>query len=73
MAREQLLVRLLHEIFDDGQLTSGWFAQHAYAGLAMINRFEIIETQQVGKFAGVDTVTLVSVFEQRVLAWVAHH
>jgi hypothetical protein len=55
------------------QLRYSAFRQHAYAGLAVINRLEIIEPQQVGKFAGIDTVTLVAMFEQSVLARVAHH
>ena len=30
------------QIFDDGQITSGEFPQHAYAGFAVINRRELI-------------------------------
>ena len=60
------------KIFDDGQITSGEFPQHAHPGLAVINRLEIIEPQQVGKFAGIDLVTLVAMFEQSVLARIAH-
>jgi hypothetical protein len=51
------------KIFDDGQITSGEFPQHAYTGLAVVNRLEIIETQQVGKFAGIDLVAFVAMFE----------
>src|SRR5437762_2315639 len=47
--------------------------QHAYAGLAVVYRLEIIETQQIGKFAGIDLVAFVAMFEQRVLARVAHY
>jgi hypothetical protein len=61
------------KILDDGQITSGKIPQHAYAGLAVINRFEIIETQQVGKFVGIDLVAFVAMFEQSVLARVAHN
>ena len=61
------------KIFDDGQITSGEFPQHAYASLAVVNRLEIIETQPVGKFAGIDLVALAAMFEESVLARVAHY
>ena len=48
------------QIFDDGQITPRQLPQHPHAGLAVVDRLEIIETQQVGKFAGIDTVALVS-------------
>ena len=54
------------KIFDDGQITSGEFPQHAYASLAVINRLEIIETQPLGKFAGIDLVAFVAMFEESV-------
>ena len=54
------------EIFDHGEITSGQLAQHTHAGLAMVDRFEIIETQQFGELAGIDAVTFVPVFEQSV-------
>ena len=31
------------QIFDEGQVAAGQLAQHAHAGLAMVDRFEIIE------------------------------
>jgi len=31
------------KIFDHGQITSGQFPQHAYAGLAVVDRLEVIE------------------------------
>ena len=52
------------QIFDDGQITPGQFPQHAHAGLAVVDRLEMIAAQQLGQFAGIDAVTLVSVFEQ---------
>jgi len=61
------------KIFVDGQITSGQLAQHTHAGLAMVDRFEIIETQQFGELAGIDAVTFVPVFEQSVLPRIAHH
>jgi len=61
------------KIFDHGQITSGQFPQHAYAALAVIDGLEIIEAQPIGEFAGINLVTLVAMFEQRVLARVAHH
>src|SRR5438309_4576128 len=61
------------KIFDDGQITSGQLAQHTHAGLAMVDRFEIIETQQFGELAGIDPVTFVPVFQQSVLAWIADY
>ena len=48
------------KIFDDGQIAAGEFPQHAYPGLAVIDRVEIIETQPVGQFAGIDFVAFVA-------------
>ena len=44
-----------------------------YVGLAVIDGLEIVEAQPLGEFASVDLVTLVAMFEQGVLARVAHH
>jgi hypothetical protein len=60
-------------IFDDSQITAGELPQHAYTSLAMVNRLEIIEPQQIGKFASIDLVAFVAMLEQRVLARVAHY
>jgi transposase len=46
-------------------------AQHAYAGLALIDRLETMKAQPLGQFASIDLVTLVALFEQCDLAWVA--
>ena len=60
-------------IFDEVQVTPGQLAQHAYARLAMVNRLEIIKAQAIGEFARIDPVTLVAVFEQRVLPRITYH
>jgi hypothetical protein len=59
------------KIFDHGQITSGQLTQHAYPGFAVINRLEILEAQPLGEFASIDLVTLVALFEQWDLAWIA--
>src|SRR5215471_17509528 len=59
------------KIFDHGEITSGQLAQHAYTGLAVIDRLKIMEAQPLGEFASIDLVTLVALFEQRDLAWIA--
>ena len=61
------------QIFDDGQKTSRQLPQHAHARLAMVNRFETIEAQQVRQLASVDPVAFVAVFQQSVLPRIAHH
>src|SRR6185437_17050606 len=60
------------KILDHGQITSGQFAQHAYAGFAVVDGLEIMEAQPLGEFASVDLVTLVAMFEQWDLARIAH-
>ena len=59
------------KIFDHGQITSRQLAQHAYAVLAVIDRLEIMQPQSLGEFASIDLVTLVALFEQWDLEWVA--
>src|SRR5215831_2777593 len=59
------------KIFDHGEITSGQLAQHAYPGFTMVDRLEIMESQPLGEFASIDLVTLVALFEQRDLAWIA--
>src|SRR5439155_9950950 len=61
------------QVFDDGQITSRQLPQHPYAGLAMVDRFELIAAQQLRQLAGIDPITLVPVFEQRILPGIAHH
>src|SRR5215470_16958174 len=60
------------KIFDHGEITSGQLAQHAYTGLAVIDRLEIMEAQPLGEFASIDLVTLVALFEQWELARIAY-
>src|SRR4029077_12086908 len=59
------------KIFDHGEITSGQLAQHAYSGFTMVDRLEIMEAQPLGEFASIDLVTLVALFEQWDLAWIA--
>jgi hypothetical protein len=59
------------KIFDDGQITARQLAQHAYPGLTMVDRLEIMEAQPLGEFASIDLVTLVSLFDQWDLARIA--
>src|SRR5215470_4885772 len=59
------------KIFHDGQITARQLAQHAYPGLTMVDRLEIMEAQSLGQFASIDLVTLVALFEQWDLAWIA--
>jgi len=44
----------------------GQLPQHAHAVLTVVHRLEIMETQPVGQLAGIDTITFISVFEQRI-------
>src|SRR5580704_1584891 len=60
-------------IFDDSQITAGELPQHAYTVLAMVDRLELIEPQKIGQFAGIDLVTFVAMFEQSILARIAHY
>jgi len=38
-------------------------AQHAHTGLAMVDRAQLVQVQQIPQLAGIDTVTFVSIFE----------
>lgn len=60
------------KIFDHGQITAGQLAQHTDPGFAVVHGLEIMETQSLGEFASIDLVTLVTLFEQRDLAWIAY-
>src|ERR1700747_2041916 len=60
------------KIFDYGEITSGQLAQHAYPGFTMVDRLDIMEAQPLGKLASIDLVTLVALFEQWDLAWIAN-
>jgi len=60
------------KIFDYGEITSGQLAQHAYPGFTMVDRLEIMEAQPLGKLASIDLVTLLALFEQWDLAWIAN-
>ena len=59
------------KIFDHGEIASGQLAKHAYPGFTMVDRLEIMEAQALGEFASIDLVTLVAMFEQWDLAWIA--
>src|SRR5215469_6271999 len=63
-------IHYTRKIFDYGEITARQLAQHAYSIFAMVDRLEIMEAQPFGKFASVDLVTLVALFEQRDLAWI---
>ena len=58
-------------IFDDGEITSGQLAQHAYPSFAVVYGLEIMEAQPLGEFASIDLVTLVALFVQWDLARIA--
>jgi hypothetical protein len=59
------------KIFDHGQITARQFSEHAHAGFAVVHGLEIMQAQSLGKFAGIDLVTLVTLLEERDLAWIA--
>src|SRR5260370_12811808 len=59
------------KIFDHGEITSGQLAQHADPGFAVVSGLEIMQAQPLGEFASIDLVTLVALFEQWDLAWIA--
>ena len=60
------------KIFDYGQITPRQLAQHAYPVFAVVHGLEVMEAQSLGKFASIDPVTLVALFEQWDLARIAH-
>lgn len=41
--------------------------------LAVVNRRELVATQQLRQLSRIDSVTLAAVFQQGVLAWIADH
>jgi len=34
---------------------------------------KLVQVQQFGQLVGIDTITFVSVFEQSIFSWIAHH
>src|SRR5258708_1157735 len=59
------------EIFDHGEITSGQLPHDAYPGFAVVHGLEVMQAQPLGEFASIDLVTLVALFEQWDLAWIA--
>jgi hypothetical protein len=39
----------------------------------MVDRLELIAAQQLGQLAGIDPITLIPIFEERVLPRITHH
>src|SRR5439155_26023408 len=56
------------QVFDDGQITSRQLQPHPYAGLAMVDRLEMIAAQQPRQLGGIDPIPLIPSIGARYLA-----
>jgi hypothetical protein len=56
----------------DRQITTRQLLQGSDVMLSVINRFEMIEAQQLGQLAGVNPVALATFFQQSILSWITH-
>src|SRR5258707_15048814 len=61
------------EILSDRQVTARQLLESSYPVLSVIDRFEMVEAQQLGhQLTGINLVTLAALFQQSILTWITH-